>query len=364
MSALKRQIDALQPILPDRALITVGRYTLDSLIDTIKITKETQSSLIRVLHRKDLEHKTIDLDPHNSIEIDSFYEPHYWFDLSEYFTQNTFKETLETRIFDYHKEILSLTNLSEGTASGMLPQIHEHLAHLKKNTLGLGIFPSLTHSSDALFNAFSCVGQIFTERSTPMVLIDQGHLESFTGVNRIGEVLQDKEVLDYIVEMIWDKPGFIRDLYKLSNSYEIRNYGILFAAGCSMDVYEHFRNILEITLEQPLFDFDITTATIVYVLVRAPIQFRDRLTKGQIEYEVNKWLLETLNVDIPQICEPIYVEEYNDRIDVLILVGGFDTSILFKKIHKRIKRFSDMNVKQGLIEKDLWDTIKSEMIGN
>jgi hypothetical protein len=109
-------------------------------------------------------------------------------------------------------------------------------------------------------------------------------------------------------------------------------------------------------------DFDLSTAALVYVIVRAPLRLQESLTKGYIELQVNDWLKGRLNLNIPQICEPIYVDEFNDRIDVVILVGGFDTRRIFKTIDERISRFNRLINEHGFYDKDAWAEIRERLV--
>ncbi|MBT3283655.1 hypothetical protein HN807_03615 [Candidatus Bathyarchaeota archaeon] len=363
LSGLRDQIRAITPVLPDKAVVTVGQYALDTLNESEKLTEVDIYTLLRVLHRKDLQHRTVELDPEHSLQMDTMYEPHYWFDLGSYLEGVNMEGILGNLFYDYHKEILSISNISEGATAGILPEIHRHFMGKEKSTLGVCVFPSMAHSGDALYNAFSAVGRIRRDASTPLILVDQGKLEDYDGVHRDGDVLKGIDVLDYIIELLLDKEGFIRDLNKLSTSYNIELFSVLMASGCSMDIYESFRNILEITLEQPLMDFDITTAKMIYVLVKAPLKFRDELQKGQLEYEVSTWLQESIGIDIPQICESLFVDEFGDRLDVVILAGGYDSKEKFTIVHKRIERFSKMNLDQGLVKTEDWEEIKKVMLG-
>jgi hypothetical protein len=362
LASIRKNIDSIESLLPDRAVITVGQYMLDAL-ESPGINEEGLTDVIRVHHKKDLEHKTVYIDPESDVEIDTLYEPHYWFDLLEHVDAEAFEDALGKRVHDYYDEILTLVNLSEGSSSALYPLLHRFLAKREKNVLGISVVPSMSHSSDALFNSFASMGMVSIDDSTPLLLIDQAKLEDFSGVHRMGEILKELDVVDYLVELLLDKRGFIRDLYKLSRNFDIGMFSVLMATGCSLGIYESFRNILDVTLEQPLMEFDISTATMIYVLVRAPLYYRDEFTKGQIEYEVSQWLTESLGVDIPQICEPVFVDEFGDRVDVVILVGGFDTKKMFRDIYRRIERFSNMNLEQGLYDKELWDEIKEKLLG-
>lgn len=362
LASIRENINFIKSVLPDRAVITVGQYTLDAL-ESSDFDEEGLTDVIRVHHKKDLEHKTVYIDPEYEVEIDTLYEPHYWFDLLEHMDAEDFYSQLDRRVHDYHDEVLTLVNLSEGSSSGLYPLLHRFLAKHEKNVLGVSLVPSMSHSSDALFNSFASTGMVAIDGSTPLLLIDQGRLEDYSGVHRVGEVLKGIDVLDYLVELLLDKRGLIRDLYKLSRNFDIDVFSALMATGCSLGIYESFRNILDVTLEQPLMEFDISTATMIYVIVRAPLYYRDEFTKGQIEYEVSQWLTESLGVDLPQICEPLFVDEFGDRVDVVILVGGFDTAKIFNDIYRRIERFSNMNLKQSLYDRELWDEIKGKLLG-
>ena len=366
LQRIKAHIDQISPVLPNQVVITVGQYALETF-DSERFLEDDMPTLIRILHRKETNLKTVDMnfDPEQTIILDTFYEPHYWFDLHSHLEKNRdFSDELKRRIFNYHDEVISIVSLSEGVASGVLPTLHSYLMREEKSAVSIAVFPSMTHSSDALFNAFSSIGLISIERSAPLILLDQSRLEEFAGVKRNGDILIGKDIIDYLIELFFDRKGFIRDLVKLSRSFDVDLYTVLMAAGCSLDIYESFRNILDITLEQPMLDFDLSTASMIYVLVRAPLHMRGQLTKGRIELEVTSWLKERADLDAPQICEPVYVDEFGDRIDIIILVGGFDTGELFNSIDKRISRFSRIMVEQELYDKEVWSSIKRQLLEN
>lgn len=360
LSNIKSHIKALKPVLPNRAVVTVGQYALD--LADIPSIQGVQTDLIRVHHKKDLEYKTIIMDSNLSMEIDTEYEPHYWFDLKSQTDEEEIRKNLERKIFRYHKDLFTVTNLGEGTAAGLLPLLHRYFNNNAKNSIALGIFPSMTHSSDALFNAFSCTGMISLENTTPMLFFDQGKLEQYVGVHRGGDALEGVEALDYLLEVLLEKNGFLRDFYTISRNFDLKYFMPLMATGCSLEIYDNFRNILEISLEQPLMDVDISTSSLIYVLVRSPASYSDEFTKGFIEYEVSRWLNESLGIDIPQMVDTIFKPEYGDRIDVIMLLGGFDAKPMLERVYDRIKRFSQMNLDQNLIQPEYWNKLKKNLL--
>jgi hypothetical protein len=304
-------------------------------------------------------------DPASTLMFDTVFEPHYWFDIHSYLDGNgEFSRALDETIFDYHDEVVISGSLSDGVTAGVLPTLNSKLVRDKKNAVFLAVFPSMDYSSDALFNAFSSLGLLLGAETGPIILLDNTRLSQFIGVNRGGGRLSNGDIVDFLVELFLDKRGLIRDLVKQSNSFKADIFTALMAAGASLEIYESLRNILNITLEQPLLEFDLSTAQFVYVLVRAPLRLQYQLPKGYIELEVNSWLKDVADLNVPLICEPVYVEEHGDRIDVVVLVGGFETGHIFETMDMRISRFSTLIVEHDLYEKETWGRIRKTLLDN
>jgi len=360
MRWVKNHIDDILPVIPSQIAISVGHYAYKSLMDSRKFLGKDSPALLQIIHRKEAEllGASGGIEPEKTIRFDTAFEPHYWVDIHTFLSDDSgFLDAVRGNIFDYQEEFVILGSLGEGVTAGALPVLNEHLIQEKKDTLLVSVFPSVTHSSDALFNAFSSLGLLLSQGSGPVLLLDRAMLDDFISVNREGGRLSGDLVPRYLVELLLHKVGIVRDLVKLSRSFRVELFTVLMASGSSLEIYESLRNILEITLEQPLLDFDISTASIIYVLVKAPLRLQGVLTKGFIELEVNSWLKERLGVDVPQICEPIYVDELNDRIDVAILVGGFDTNHLFQTVRERVSRFDNLINEHGFYDKGVWAKI-------
>ncbi len=365
MRWVKNHIDGILPAIPSQIAISVGQYAYKSLMDSRKFLGKDSPALLQIIHRKEAEllGGAGGDEPGKTIQFDTAFEPHYWFDIHTFLKEDSsFREAFQGNLFDYQEEFVILGSLGEGVTAGALPILNDHLVQKRKDTLLVSVFPSVTHSSDALFNAFSSLGLLLSQGSGPVLLLDRARLDDFISVNREGGRLSGDLVPRYLVELLLHKEGIVKDLVKLSRSFRVELFTILMASGSSLEIYESLRNILDITLEQPLLDFDISTASIIYVLVKAPLRLQGQLTKGFIELEVNSWLKERLEIDIPQICEPIYVDELNDRIDVVILVGGFDTNRLFETVYERVSRFDNLINEHGFYDKDVWAKIRGTLL--
>lgn len=362
---IKARLDHIRPVLPSQIVLTVGLYAFKAMKDSKRFVGDNTSTLLHILHRKEVDLKTIDVDTNSDkiIVLDTVSDPHYWFDLNTHLEENgSLINFLKKRVFSYHQEVVTVGSLSEGVTSGVLPTLSSYLIQEEKSVVMLTVFPSMRHSSDALFNAFSSLGLLLLNEARPIILLDHFYLEAFIGVNKAGGLLVGGDAVNYLAELFLNKKGLIQDLVKLSKSFNVDLFTVLMALGASLEIYGNLRNILDITLEQPLLDFDLSTASMIYVIIKVPLRLKDQLPKGYIELEVNNWLKERANLDAPQICEPIYVEEFGNRIDLVVLVGGFNTEQLFKTINKRISRLSRLIVDQGLYDKEIWRKIENRLV--
>ena len=365
LKQIRTHIDRISPVLPSQLALTVGQFAFKALRNPKRFNGIDTPTLLHILHRKELDLKTVDIapDPASTLMFDTVFEPHYWFDIHSYLDGNgEFSRSLDEAIFGYHDEVVISGSLSDGVTAGVLPTLNSKLVRDRKNAVFLAVFPSMDYSSDALFNAFSSLGLLLGAETGPIILLDNTRLGEFIGVNRGGGRLSNGDIVDFLVELLLDKRGLIRDLVKQSNSFKVDIFTALMAAGASLEIYESLRNILNITLEQPLLDFDLSTAQFVYVLVRAPLRLQYQLPKGYIELEVNSWLKDVADLNAPLICEPIYVEEHGDRIDVVVLIGGFETGHLFKTMDRRISRFNTLIVEHELYEKEIWGRIRKTLL--
>jgi len=101
LSKIKEHVQAIKPDLPDKAVSTVGQYAYD-LIDE-SFLRDEHTDLIRVHHKKDLEYKTIIPYPTHTLEINTEYEPHYWFDLYNQIKDDDIYKRIEKKITDIIK---------------------------------------------------------------------------------------------------------------------------------------------------------------------------------------------------------------------------------------------------------------------
>jgi hypothetical protein len=192
---------------------------------------------------------------------------------------------------------------------------------------------------------------------TAITLLDRDRLEKYVGVNRNGSTLKGNNIINYILELITAKETFIQELSEMSRAFDIRMYTILSAAGASLQIYGSLENILDTALSEPLLEFDLSTASVLYVLLRMPAPLKDKLPQEKIEFAIASWIKEKANLESIYVSEPIYETDDTDRIDIIMFVGGFDASKMFSNMEKKVNRIKKQAIKTGSIKEDEWKKI-------
>jgi hypothetical protein len=93
-----------------------------------------------------------------------------------------------------------------------------------------------------------------------------------------------------------------------------------------------------------------------------PYNLKDTLTRGKIELAVAHWFENKADLESIYIADPLYVNESNDRIDIALFVGGFETATRFAEMEKRIEKMKNKAVKKGLISEEDWKLITKSLL--
>jgi hypothetical protein len=138
-------------------------------------------------------------------------------------------------------------------------------------------------------------------------------------------------------------------------------YTVLLATGASMKIYGSLENMLDSTLLKPLLAFDLSSTQLLYVLLRLPISLKDKLPRGKIELAIAGWFKERADLKSIYITEPIYVEDTNDRLDLVLFVGGFDTSKMITDFDKKVKSLKSRTIAKGFMNEEFWEGIMKNL---
>jgi hypothetical protein len=357
-------IGPLKPIFNKPAVICIGEYPIKILLEgSLVENKDAPLPLFIDKSSEDIAGwSQLALNADNVLGIDLNIATRFWFQVVPAVTnEGAFMARLKDKPIDNMRGALIVSSLWDGVGSALLPALISQLKDWNKNTVAFGLLPSKMQVSDVHFNAFSSVGLCVSKGFASLLLFDRDQLENYVGVDRKGAVLKGNVFFNYLLEMVSAKETFVQELSELSRAFDVRLYTVLSATGASFGMYGSIKNILDSALSRPLLKFDLATASVVYVLLRLPLQLKETLPRGKIELEVAEWFKEKARIRSAFISEPVYVEDANDRIDLVVLVGGFDTTEMFIAMEKKVKQIKRYVMKKGLIKEDEWRVIAKSL---
>jgi len=356
----EEHVKPLKPIFHKPTIICIGEYPIKILLKGSLAEKKDEPLPIFIdKFSKDIaEWSQSSLNPANILGLDLNIDTHFWFQVLPCVENDgALIARLKDKSLDNTGGAVIVSSLWDGVGSGLLPALISQFKDWNTKTVAFGVLPSQKQVSDVHFNAFSSIGLCISKGFASLLLLDRDQLESYVGVDRSGSVLKGNVFFNYLLEMVAAKETFVQELSELSRAFDVRMYTVLSATGASFSMYGSLENVLNSALSRPLLKCDLSSASVLYVLLRLPLQLKEKLSRGNVELEIAKWFKEKANLQTVFISEPIYVEDANDRIDVVMFVGGFDTTDLFKSMEKKVRAIKSFVVKKGSIKEDEWRAI-------
>lgn len=342
-----------------QTIICVGEYPTRIILQNFDPNEKNDSLLFINKINKDLlaEKQTL-LKPDNNLSLKLEKDTHFWYQAMPQLKENKILiENLKNRLINNTKGVLILSSLWEGFSSGINPVLISKFKQSNINSIAIGVLPSQIQPPDAHFNAYSSVGLNLSNNFTPILLLDRDQIENFVGINKNGLLIKGTEIINYLLELITKKETFIKEIAELTRTFKIKAYSVLLASGASLSVYGSLENILNTTIIQPLLKFDVSTSSLLFGLVFIPAKLKKTLTKDKIEIALANWFNGKANLKSIQISEPIYIECESDRIDIILLMGGFNISTILATYKKKAKPITSSVLKQGFVEKEEWEEI-------
>ncbi|HKZ88550.1 MAG TPA: hypothetical protein VJ066_05265 [Candidatus Bathyarchaeia archaeon] len=363
-ASIQKHIAMLKPWFPTRAVVCIGEYPVRILLKG-QLTAKTEDALPVFVDKssKDISKwSPRPLDEHSFLGLDMDVEGHFWFDVLPHITKNGFMSRLKNTSVDKVHEAVVVASTWEAFASALLPTFLGQSKAWNLNYVAFAVLPSKLQPPDAQFNAFSCLGMCVSKDFTPILLLHRDQLEGYVGVDRQGSIIKGNAVLDYVLEIVLTKETFVQDMFDLLKPFNTRMCGVLAVTGASLRIYGSLENILSTTLVKPLTEFDLASASLVYVVVRLPLKLKDKLSKGKIELAVADWFSSKANLRSVYVGEPIYVEDAFDRIDLVMVVGGFNTTKMFASMEKEVGVIKNPFIEKGFIKKEEWQAIAKSLL--
>jgi len=362
---IEKHINQLKPWFPSQAIICIGEYPIQTLLkgpfiekidDVLPIFIGKSSKDIRKWSQSRLE-------PYNILGLDTKLDTYFWFHVYPNIIKNdAFIARLKNKPINSVRQAIIVSSVWDGVGSALLPSLSSQLKVLNINSVSLAVLPSKLQPPDVHFNAFSSIGISVSMDSTPVLLINRDNLENYVGADRKGAKITGNIFLNYLLELLFAKETLVQELSELSRSLNIKIFTVLSATGASLRIYGSIENILAASLLRPLLTFDLSSASVLYVLLRIPSQLKTKLPKEKLELSIVNWFKDKASLKSIYFSDPIYVEDTSDRIDVVMFVGGFDVTKMFTSMEKDIDAIKNDAINRGLMSEEEWQGIVKSLV--
>jgi hypothetical protein len=370
LDAVEKSEEHVEPPKPSfhkQTIICIGEYPIKLLLKGSLVKKKDEPLPIFIDKSSEdvAEWSHPSLNPDSILGLGLNIDTHFWFQvLPNIANDGALIARLKDKSIDNLGGAVIVSSLWDGVSSGLLPALISQFKEWNTNTVAFGVLPSQIQNSDVHFNAFASIGLCVSKGFASLLLFDRDQLERYVGVDRKGSVLKGNVILNYLLELVSAKEKFVQELSELSRAFDVRMYTVLSATGASLSIYGSIKNILDSALSRPLLKFDLSSASVIYVLIRMPIQLKDKLSRGKIELEMADWFKEKASLKSIVVSEPIYVEDASDRIDIVMFVGGFDVTKMFISMEKKVREIKSFVIKQGSIKEDEWQAIVKSLVAD
>jgi hypothetical protein len=352
LASVEKHIEALKPLLPRQAIVCVGEYPIKAVLRDTGITKDG-AVLILIDKSSDEIYKWIPrgFRIRNLLGFeDQKIETHFWYNvLPSVINDERVIEILKKKSLERFQGALIFSSVWDGIGSASLPTLIEKFKASNINSLAIAVLPSKIQPTDAHFNAYAALKRGQTTDGATILLIERDQIESYEGVDRQGEPISGTMVANYIVNLFLAKETLADEVTELSRTFNSKLFSVLLDTGASFKVFGTLENMLNTSLLKPLLSFDLSTASLLYVLLRMPLSLKDKLPRGKIELAIAKWFKDKANLKSIYVTEPVYTDDMNDRVDVALLIGGFDTTKLFCDLEKKVQSLKKQATDKGLI---------------
>ena len=362
---IEKYTDTLKSLLPTRAVVCIGEYPINILLKDISLTKKEARVLPLFVEKTNgdvVKWSQGKLDQNNIACIDQDIDTQFWYDVLSAMSNNeNFLARLKNKPTETLQSALMISSSWKGLGSALLPILVSKFKEWNINSVAMTILPSKAQPLDNQINAFASLGMC-TSKNVPLMLFDRDKLESYIGVDRNGYAINGNVVANYLVDLMLAKETFVQEIIELSKSFDTKIFSVLLASGLSWKIYGSIENMLNMALVRPLFGFDLSTASILYVLIRMPLNLKEKVPRGDIELAVTNWFNGKADLESIYVADPIYVDDTNDRIDIGLFLSGFETATRFAALEKRVTKIKDQLIKKGAITEEDWQAIAKSLV--
>ena len=361
---IEKYTDTLKTLLPTKAVICIGEYPINIILKgNLASKKEVLTIFVEKSCSDVVKWGQGKLDKNNIVCLDEDIDTHFWYDIMPYVVDNAgFLERLKTKTLENIQGAIVVSSTWNGVGGALLPTLNSQIKEWNINTVSLALLPSKAQPLDGQFNSLSSLGILASKDSTIAILIDRDNLEDFTGSDSAGFAVNGNDITNYLLDLMLSKDTFASELCEFSKSFDTKMFTVMLAPGMSLKLYGSLENMLNTTLVRPLLTFDLSTATLLYVLIRMPFNLKGKFPRGKIELAVANWFKDKADLESIFIADPVYTDDSSDRVDIAMFVGGFDLAQRFTALEKKVEKMKNRAVKKRSITEEDWQLITKSLL--
>jgi hypothetical protein len=364
LESIEKHIEALKPLLLKQALVCIGEYPIKTILKVPNITKEVTLPIL-IEKSTDEIYKWLPkgYDAHFVLGFeDEHIDTHFWYNvLPTILKNNSVLESLKKKSIEKLRGAIIFSSVWDGIGSASLPALIGKFKATNIDSLSIAVLPSKIQPTDAHFNAYAALEMCLATDGATVLLLDRDHVENYEGVDRKGEIIKGNMIANYLLNMFLVKNSLVEEISELSRTFNTKLFTPLVVTGASYRIYGSLENILNAAFLKPFLTFDLSSASLLYVLLRMPLNLKDKLPREKIELAVTNWFKEKTSFNSIYITEPIYTEDMSDRIDAVMFIGGFETNNMKADLGTKVKRLKDQAVEKGLMREDWKVLVKTEV---
>ena len=354
LESIERHIGDLKPLLPKQAVICVGEYPIKTLLKEpaardgllpIFVEKSTED-IYRWLPKGYNPHLVVGFE-------DAGVDTHFWYDvLPAMIRDRSILDSIRKRSAEKLRGAVIFTSAWDGVGSAAVPSLTAKFNREGVDSLTVAILPSKIQPADAHFNSYAMMQLALQTEGSTVLLLGRDQLEAYEGVDKRGEQLKGNSVVNYLLDLFLSKELLVQEISELSRTFNIKLFSALAVTAASYKVYGSIENMLDAALLKPLMNFDISSASLLYVLIRMPATLKEAVPRAKIDLAITNWFKNKTSPQSIHISEPIYTQDMTDRIDAVLFIGGFDVVKMFGELEEKTSALKASAVERGLMTQD------------
>jgi len=363
LESIERHIEALKPLLPKQALVCIGEFPIKMLLRDLNVSKETT---LPILIEKSSEEVYKWLPKGFSAHLvlgfeEAHIDTHFWYNvMPPIIADDSVIDSIQKKSTEKLRYATIFSSIWDGLGSAALPTLIRKFKAANMDSFSIAVLPSKIQPIDAHFNAYAALKICSVTDGATVLLMDRDHVESYEGVDRIGEPIKGNMVLNYLLNLFLTKTSLVEEISELSRTFNTKFFTPIVVTGASYTIYGSLENMLNTALLKPFLTFDLSTATLLYAFLRVPTNLKDKLPRGKIELAITNWFKGKTTLQSIYIAEPIYTEDLTDRVDAVLLVGGFEIDKMLNDLEKKVLPLKNLAVAKGFMTEDGSFIIKVE----